>query len=96
MEGLASTCSVMDWIEEAGCPNLDLARFEFPDDPILGGVFKGLPRSIVVSRRNPDDITLHVHPVETWHKVKDTQLRLYCEPFGWHACIKGVFYWMTT
>lgn len=96
MEGLASTCSVMDWIEESGCPDLDCAHFEFPDDPILGGYFKGIPRSFVVSRQNPDSLTLELHPVETWHKIKDTQRRLTCDHFGWYACIKGVFYWMTT
>lgn len=96
MEGITSTCSVMDWIEEAGCPDLDFTHFEFPDDPILGGFFKGLPRSIVVSRQAPDGLTLELHPVETWHQVTPTQRRLNCDGYGWYACINGVFYWMTT
>lgn len=95
LKGMTSTCSVMDWIEEHGCPDLDFTHFEFPDDKILGGFFKGLPRSIVVSRQKPDEFTLELHPVESWHQVTPTQKRIYFEPYGWDACIQGEFYWMT-
>ena len=95
LPGLCSTCSVMDWIEAPGCPDMEYQHFDFPDDKILGGYFKGLPRSIVVSRKNPDWLTLELHPVEEWHEVTPTQKRLACGTLGWYARIQGEFYWMT-
>lgn len=93
--GLLSTCAVMDWIEQNGCPELHEQFFEFPDDVILGGIFKGLPRSLVVSTRKPDWATLELYPVEEWHQVTPTQKRLNCDGLGWYAFIGGKYYWMT-
>ena len=95
LPGLVSTCAVMDWIEQHGCPALRCQHFVFPSDTIVGGYFKGIPRSIVVSEQKPDRCTLILHPVNEWHQVTPTQKRLTCESFGWYACINGKFYWMT-
>lgn len=93
--GLLSTCAVMDWIEQNGCPKLYCQQFEFPDDLIQGGFFKGLPRNIVVSEKKPDWATLELYPVEEWHQVTPTQKRLNCDGLGWYAKIGEKFYWMT-
>lgn len=95
LKGLRSTCSVMDWIEANGCPDLHEQFFEFPDDqrPFLGTLF---PSEIVVSTREPERATLKLHPVESWHQVTPTQRRLNCDGLGWYAFIGGKYYWMTT
>lgn len=95
LSGLVSTCAVMDWIEQNGCPNLHCQHFEFPDDLIQSGFFKGLPRAMVVSETKPDWATLALHPVDTWHQVTPTQKRLNQYGLGWYAKIGEKFYWMT-
>ena len=95
LSGMVSTCSVMDWIEQNGCPSLSYMHFVFPDDKIAGGYFKGLPRSLVVSERKPDWATLALYPLDEWHQVTPTQKRLTCERLGWYAYIGGKFYWIS-
>lgn len=98
LSGLVSTCAVMDWIEQNGCPNLYCQTFYFPDDPIRNGFFEGCAKAIVVSKANADDFGLKLllmrHPVEQWHHVTPTQQRYY-NNYGWYAYIGGKFYWMT-
>lgn len=95
LNGFVSTCAVMDWIEQNGCPDLCEQFFEFPEDLIEGGFFKGIPRSIVVSTRKPDWATLELYPVDEWHEITPTQKRLTCDCLGWYAKIGEKFYWMT-
>lgn len=94
LKGLCSTCSVMDWIEQNGCPALNAQFFEFPD-----AINRGHD-CIVVSSVRFDAPQLRPvlmnHPVESWHQVTPTQLRLNCDGLGWYACIDGSYYWMTT
>lgn len=93
LNGMASTCSVMDWIEQNGCPNLYEQFFEFDETrPFFG---TELPMHAVVSTLKPDWATLELYPLEEWHEVTPTQKRLDCNGLGWYAYIGGKFYWIT-
>ena len=96
LDGLCSTCSVMEWILMHGCPRLDLTHFEFPKDKILFGIFAGLPKDLVVSSIPKEEAYTDV-PVEKWHEPIKGIRRIMPDPNMklWYCEISGQYYYIT-
>lgn len=95
LDGICSTCSVMEWILIHGCPQLERAHFEFPDDKIMNGLFRGCPRMITVSSIPKSEVFVS-EPVEKWHEPIRGIRRIMAMDGMWYAEISGRYYYMTT
>lgn len=96
LEGMCSTCSVLEWILVHGCPRLDRTHFEFPKDKILFGILYGLPKELVVSSIPKYEVYTDV-PVEEWHEPIHGIRRIMPNPNIklWYCEISGQYYYIT-
>lgn len=88
MDGGTSTCAVIDWIIEHGCPDLDHTLFVFTKFGYDG---------LVVSSEACDlwDFPYSTTPkLEDWHKLYNGARR-YWDGFNWWIYVGGRFYRMT-
>ena len=97
MPGFASTCEVMDWIEQNDCPTLYHEQFEFEKDIVK---FYGIDvkRTIIVSSYdNEDDIDMLLlcHPIEEWNAISKTQSRIGFGNETWICRIIDQYYFMS-
>ena len=87
-----STCDVMEWVRDNGCPLLDYTHFDF-DDSILKGCF------VVSSMHETEEtiestIELYGEP-NTWHEPIQGGRRVNIMPYMWVFWIDGKYYFMT-
>lgn len=94
LKGRVSTCEVMEWILLHGCPNLSCTHFVFPDDKILSGIFAGIPRSLVVSGINKNEVYVDA-PAEEWHEPVKGMHRTMAMEGMWYCEISGRYYYIT-
>lgn len=97
LKGSASTCAVMDWIEQHDCPELDAVRFVFEDKKLFYGTPYQSEIIVSSSKFGPLDIPffLEVNPLDTWNHVSKNQWRIQDCPGMWICKINDSFYWMT-
>lgn len=84
---VASTCEVIEWIMEHGCPELDFTQFYWAKSNTW----------LTVSRENwdDDDAIIFRHPkVKDWHEPVKGAKRYY-DGFNWWVYVGGLFYRMT-